>query len=142
MLLMTRINCVPPKELHKKHLVAEYHEITRVFGLVRKLLESGKEPADCGAPDHYVLGTGHVRFFYTRLAWIQNRIADLALEMDSRGVKARVELIRGIADGIPEKYFGQWEPSDTDIALNRERLAESLARMEDKPKKKVTNIHD
>lgn len=139
---MTRINCVPPSELHKKHLVAEYHEITRVFGLVKKLLASGKDPANYGAPETYVLGAGHVRFFYTRLAWVQRRITDLAFEMDLRGIKARVDLIRGIAEGIPEKFFGDWEPSETDMALNRERLAESLARMEDKPKRKVTNIHD
>jgi hypothetical protein len=139
---MTRINCVPPSELHKKHLVAEYHEITRVFGLVKKLLASGKDPANYSAPETYVLGPGHVRFFYTKLAWVQRRITDLAFEMDLRGVKARVELIRGIAEGIPEKFFGDWEPSETDMALNRERLAESLARMEDKPKRKVTNIHD
>lgn len=33
---MTRINVVSPSELHNKHLLGELHEITRVFGLVRK----------------------------------------------------------------------------------------------------------
>jgi hypothetical protein len=139
---MTRINCIPAKELHKKHLVAEYHEITRVFGLVKKLVASGKDPAMCGAPEQYVLGTGHVRFFYTRLAWVQNRIADLALEMDSRGIKARIELIKGIADGIPESFFGDWEPTEADMALNRERLDERVSQMVDKPKKKVPTLND
>jgi deoxyribonuclease (pyrimidine dimer) len=139
---MTRINCIPTKELHKKHLVAEYHEITRVFGLVKKLVASGKDPAMCGAPEQYVLGTGHVRFFYTRLAWVQNRIADLALEMDSRGIKARIELIKGIADGIPESFFGDWEPTEADMALNRERLDERVSQMVDKPKKKVPTLND
>jgi len=139
---MTRINCVSPKELHKKHLVAEYHEITRVFSLVRKLIDSGKDPAKYDAPDHYVLGPGHVKFFYTRLAWVQNRIAELALEMDERGIKARVELIKGIANGIPEKYFGQWEPSEADMELNRARLNERLAQMADKPKRKVPTLDD
>jgi deoxyribonuclease (pyrimidine dimer) len=139
---MTRINCISPKELHKKHLVAEYHEITRVFSLVRKLIDSGKDPFKCGAPEHYVLGTGHVRFFYTKLAWIQNRIADLALEMDERGIRARVELIKGISNGIPEECFGQWEPTEADMALNRERLNERLAQMADKPKRKVPTLDD
>ena len=139
---MTRINCVSPKELHKKHLVAEYHEITRVFSLVRKLIDSGKDPANYDAPEHYVLGPGHVKFFYTRLAWVQNRIAELALEMDERGIKARVELIKGIANGIPEKYFGQWEPREIDKELNRARLNERLAEMENKPKRKVPTLDD
>jgi len=33
---MTRINLIPPEELHYKHLVAEYREITRVPTLARK----------------------------------------------------------------------------------------------------------
>ena len=33
---MTRINVVDPSELHNKHLMGELHEITRVYGLVRK----------------------------------------------------------------------------------------------------------
>jgi len=33
---MTRINVVQPSELTGKHLVAEVHEITRIFGLSRK----------------------------------------------------------------------------------------------------------
>ena len=139
---MTRINCIPTQDLHKKHLIAEYHEITRVFGLVKRLLASGKDPANCGAPDQYVLGTGHVRFFYTRLAWIQNRVADLAIEMDSRGIKARVEMIQGIAYGIPERFFGDWEPTEADIALNKERIDERLVDMAAKPKRKVPTLDD
>lgn len=139
---MTRINCMPAKDLHKKHLVAEYHEITRVFGLVKKLLASGKDPANCGAPDHYVLGTGHVRFFYTRLSWVQNRVIELAIEMDSRGIKAKVELIKGIADGIPERFFNDWQPTEADIALNKERVDERLSEMAAKPKRKVPSLKD
>jgi len=37
---MTRINLVPPSELHTKHLVAELHEITRLRAfLARSPLE-------------------------------------------------------------------------------------------------------
>lgn len=38
---MTRINLIPPSELHYKHLVAEYRELPRVFGLVRRAQANG-----------------------------------------------------------------------------------------------------
>ena len=38
---MTRINVIPVDELVNKHLLAEYHEITRVFGLVKKSILKG-----------------------------------------------------------------------------------------------------
>ena len=33
---MTRINCIPPAELSDKHLLAEFHELPRVFTHVLK----------------------------------------------------------------------------------------------------------
>ena len=139
---MTRINCVPPEELHDKHLVAEYHEITRVFGLVRKLLVAGKDPLKVGAPERYTLGTGHVKFFYTRLGWVEGRMAELAMEMSRRKMKVRLELLKGISDGLPGNLFGGWEPDDEAMAINRERLAERLATMEEKPKRKLASHTD
>ena len=38
---MTRINVVPVEELTNKHLMAEYHEITRIFRLVREAQNRG-----------------------------------------------------------------------------------------------------
>lgn len=139
---MTRINCVPVEELNDKHLVAEYHEITRVFGLVRKNLESGKDLFKIPAPSEYTLGTGHVKFFYTRLAWVERRMADLALEMHRRKMKVRLDLLKGISDGLPVELFGEWEADDKALAINRERLAERLEAMENKPKRKLLAIHD
>ena len=139
---MTRINCVPVDELTNKHLVAEYHEITRIFGLVRRNVEAGKDPAKIAAPDRYTLGTGHVKFFYTRLAWVERRVADLALEMNRRKMKVRLEMLKGISDGLPAHLFEDWEPDEEALAINRERLAERLAEMEQKPKRKVMSHID
>lgn len=139
---MTRINCVPPEELGDKHLVAEYHEITRVFGLVRKNIESGKDPATIPAPERYTLGTGHVKFFYARLGWVERRLAELALEMNKRKMRVRLELLKGISDGLPAHLFGDWEPDDEALAINRERLAERLAAMEERPKRKLISHRD
>lgn len=134
---MTRINCVPPSELHKKHLVAEYHEITRVFGLCRSALAKGVDPATLEAPEAYTLGTGHVRFFYTRLGYCKERMSDLAVEMIRRGMKPQLALLSGVATGLPKHLFRKWKPTEADKALNRARLQESLKAMEDKAKNKM-----
>jgi deoxyribonuclease (pyrimidine dimer) len=139
---MTRINCVPPQELHDKHLVAEYHEITRVFGLIKRNIASGKDPMKIAAPSEYTLGTGHVKFFYTRLAWVERRLAELALEMNARKMKVRLDLLKGISDGLPVELFGEWEPDEKALAINRERLAERLQGMEEKPKRKLVSHRD
>ena len=139
---MTRINCVPVEELTDKHLVAEYHEITRVFGLVRKNVLAGKDLMALSVPDRYTLGTGHVKFFYTRLAWVERRMADLAMEMHRRKMKVRLELLKGISDGMPVELFGEWEPDNEALAINRERLAERNQTIAEKPKRKLASIHD
>jgi deoxyribonuclease (pyrimidine dimer) len=138
---MTRINCVPPSELCTKHLVSEYHELPRVFGLVRRLLEKGRDPADVGAPEAYTLGTGHVKFFYTRLGWCLERQADLIFEMLSRGLKPRLEDVRSLAKGLPKRVLGGWEPTPEALELNRARLKERLAEMENAMKTR-TNKKD
>ena len=139
---MTRINCVPVDELSDKHLVAEYHEITRVFGLVRKNIESGKDPAKVPCPERYTLGTGHVKFFYARLGWVERRLAELAMEMNRRKMNVRLELLKGISDGLPAHLFADWVPDDEALAINRERLAERLKAMAEKPKRKLLSHRD
>jgi len=60
---MTRINCIPVEELHNKHLLVEYRELPRVFTLAHNAIEKGRWES----PAAYVLGAGHVKFFYNKL---------------------------------------------------------------------------
>lgn len=139
---MTRINCVPPSELHDKHLRAEYYELPRVFGLVRKVAEKGIDPATIDAPADYTLGIGHVKFFYTRLGYCLNRQTELIVEMISRGMKPVLTDLKGLCKGIPESAFGAWEPTEAALAINRERLEIRKAEMEAKAKRPVPSISD
>ena len=129
---MTRINVVPEQDLLDKHLSGEYHEISRVFELVRKYLQRG---GSLSIPANYVLGEGHVTFFYRRLQYIATRYVRLALEMRYRafkrgkesGVQIHVvlELIQCARDSIPdEKWWNDYEPTPEAIALNWQRLEE------------------
>lgn len=56
---MTRINLIDPSHLTKRHLIAEYKEITQFLHNVKK--SNLKD-----IPKHFTLGTGHVKFFYNK----------------------------------------------------------------------------
>ena len=118
---MTRINCVPVEELSRQHLVAEYRELPRVFALARKAAER----RDIKLIEHYTLGKGHVLFFYTRLAYLARRHAELVREMQRRGYKPAftAPLEEAHAD-IPAELWGDWTPTEEALAVNRQRIAE------------------
>ncbi|KFH18411.1 endonuclease V [Brucella abortus] len=121
---MTRINCVPPSELHRAHLVAEYRELPRVFGLVRAAVLRGERPDDPRNPASYRLGPGHVRFFYPRLGYLLRRQRELVAEMLARGYRPSHDGVDGLADGIGSDWQGDWTPTEEALEANRQRLRE------------------
>lgn len=116
---MTRINLVPPSELHTKHLVAEYRELPRVFTLARH---------GAAVPAEYVLGAGHVTFFYDKLLFLANRFTDLVKEMQRRGYKPTIDAFAmwghhpQNGGSMPLTLFNDYTPTPKALALNRERL--------------------
>ena len=125
---MTRINVVPVQELHDKHLVAEYREIHRVFKLARKCKD---------APKQYVLGTGHVKFFYDKLFFIAKRQKELYVEMKHRGFKPNLTPLidqegeNMISKVLADKWalWNDYVPTKEALELNRKRIAERLTDM-------------
>ena len=122
---MTRINLVEPHQLTDKHLMAEYRELPRIFTAVLKLQAQGKTPADVVIPDHYVLGTGHMKFFYNKISWLIDRYSNLFQELTARGF----ELDRNLFTKVSESSIdinGSWTfwytPRPEDIYLNMVRL--------------------
>lgn len=129
---MTRINVVPEDQLSDKHLSGEYHEISRVFELVRKFLQRG---GSLSIPTEYRLGEGHVLFFYRRLEYIAARYTRLALEMRYRAFKRGrdsgvdmfvvAEIIQCARDSIhDERWWNDYVPTPEAIAINWQRLEE------------------
>ncbi len=116
---MTRINCVPPEELSRQHLLAEWRELPRVFTLADRAARTGRRPA---GPDRYTLGTGHVKFFYSRLGWCMDRFQALRREMLRRGyTPSYVAPPPCIA---PADWWGEWSPDAAALAANRARIAQ------------------
>lgn len=113
---MTRINLVPPAELCDQHLLAEHRELTRIPNAVAK----GRF-ALRGQPADYVLGTGHVRFFFDKLAFLKTRYDALHAECRARGF--RVQYIW--PDALPDDaaLWRDYEPTETALQVNRERIA-------------------
>ena len=120
---MTRINCVPVQELHPKHLVAEYRELPRVF----KLAEAAyKKRLAIKAPEKYTLGSGHVKFFYSRLGYCKIRFQNLVAEMISRGYSPNFVATPEV--DLPPSWYGDWSPDDEALSINRKRIAERLPK--------------
>lgn len=123
---MTRINCIPVKELTGPHLVAEYRELPRVFALARFPKDNEK------FPEEYTLGTGHVKFFYERLGYLAERHTLLVQEMKRRGYRPTIpedemwyhhEQTGGKIDS---GLWYPWTPTPEAMALNRARIADRL----------------
>jgi deoxyribonuclease (pyrimidine dimer) len=117
---MTRINCVPPSELSDAHLGAEYRELPRVFALAEAAWLRGE--ATDKYPSEYVLGPGHVKFFYTRLWYLYQRFHQIVLECQRRGRKTT--FTQAPATGLPDRYYQNWTPTPEALALNRQRITE------------------
>lgn len=116
---MTRINCVPVQELSGAHLVAEYRELPRIFALAQKAsLRGGFQQ-----PAAYTLGKGHLLFFYTRLAYLAKRHAELIQEMKRRGYKPSFQgITRSQFPDIPDRFWNDWQPNANALRLNRARI--------------------
>lgn len=111
---MTRINCIDPELLTDQHLFIEFREITRVHSLHRDLKDYG----------NYVLGTGHVKFFYNKGLYLAKRLEQLMKEMDKR---ARWNYTPKVykTHCKPSLHL-DWEPSKADQLANLVRLSQKV----------------
>ena len=123
---MTRINIIPPSELTDKHLGAEYMELPRVFGPAHKAMLRGEKPDDKQNPKEYVLGEGHVRFFYNKLGYLEKRFKAIVEECKARGRSCQYESVPECYKEMPVGWKGDYQPTEQDMALNRARIADRL----------------
>lgn len=127
---MTRINVVEPNTLHNKHLMGEIHEITRVFGLVRKAQDRKINKYNfkdkIKQPAVYTMGTGHVYFFYDKLKFISDRYYALCSEAKLRGYKVNPIDKESLVSGISEWWFSDYTPTQEAIKINQIRIEERL----------------
>ena len=115
---MTRINvAIKPKELSSKHLIAEHREIKRIPNQIKKGRYNLK-----GIPDQFTLGTGHVKFFYNKLAYLHQRQSLLYFECLRRGFN--VTNYDQCYDDLPSDLYHNYQETEQDRKIILARLKE------------------
>lgn len=129
---MTRINLVPVGDLTPKHLSGEFHEISRVFNLVRSRVLKGHSPRDVKMPSSYTMGKGHVLFFFDKLKFISSRYKSLGRELLARNPSSSVDfqlidnvVVQALED-IPSEWWNDYTPSPLSISISKNRIQEKL----------------
>lgn len=76
------------------------------------------------------MGTGHVRFFYDKLLFLQKRHQALVKEAVKRGFKlSKTEKIS--LQAFPKRYCQDFYPSEEDLAISQQRIQEKLKAKSD-----------
>lgn len=120
---MTRINAhINPLVLCDQHLLAEHREIKRIPNTIR----SGKAKLT-GIPETFSLGTGHVKFFYNKLGYLQNRYAHLHQECIRRGFD--VTDYSECFTGLDSSLYGFLDYNSKIVMVLRDRIIERLRSM-------------
>jgi deoxyribonuclease (pyrimidine dimer) len=128
---MTRINAdIDPKELTRRHLVAELREITMVAtSLDRSLKSRGLIGVRKMIPHKFTLNGGHVSFFYNKLEFLRKRFLRLADEMERRGYNPNRDRI-SYFEGYEKCLYKDWSATEEDNDIVRERIRQ---RINEKP---------
>jgi deoxyribonuclease (pyrimidine dimer) len=74
-------------------------------------------------PTKFTLNTGHVKFFYNKMAFLHRRFDRLALEMERRGYRPNWARNKAF-NGFDSIWYGDWEstPESDILVLERIRL--------------------
>lgn len=120
---MTRINVgIKPTELVRQHLLAEHREIKRIPNVIK----SGRYNMK-GQPAEFTLGTGHVKFFYDKIGYLQKRYNELHQECIKRGYNV-TDYSESFED-IPNELMNDYRPTKRDRKILQERINEKLIKM-------------
>lgn len=72
---------------------------------------------------HYILGTGHVKFFFDKMQFLEQRFEQLVNEMISRGYNPNYRDSSIFRNCLPQ-FYNNYEPTEEALELNRQRIKE------------------
>lgn len=78
-------------------------------------------------PTQFKLGEGHVKFFYDKALYLKNRYEELYQECIQRGVN--VTYFGDAWEGVPEELMNDYQPTESDRVIIRERINERLGNL-------------
>jgi deoxyribonuclease (pyrimidine dimer) len=124
-----RGNLIPVIELMDQHLMAEWRELKMVPAALRKSLRTRtQEQILDSIPSKFVLGKGHITFWYNKLTFLTERYATLTVELLGRGYNLKY---RGgfetFTKGLPNLFFNNYFPTPGEIETSRKRIEEKIA---------------
>ena len=124
---MTRVNVgIRAYELTDQHLMAEYREILRIPKMAIAWVKKNSIAKVCSLPNSFSLGTGHVKFFYNKLAYIDSRFEELYSELKKREYKVqKYDLFNNEEEEVFDLYDDYNEQS-VDRLIVAERIRERL----------------
>lgn len=102
-----------------EHLLAEHRELKRIPSMIRQ----GRVSFE-GIPENFTLGTGHVKFFYNKLGFLQSRYEALYNECLKRGFQVQ-NYVENFT-GIPESLFWDFLPNNEHMHISEERIQEKI----------------
>lgn len=121
---MTRINLIDPSLLSQKMLCAEYREVMRLPGNLRASLNRKSKPfSKSEISSEYLLGPGHVKFFFDKMLFIEKRFISLVNEMINRGYKPNFT-DPSIFQDCSVEYYNDYTPTPKAIEINKQRIKE------------------
>lgn len=130
---MTRINAgIAPELLIDQHLIAELRELPRVFSLVGKRIGNDTYK-NVKIPEQFVLGEGHVTFFYDKLWYLQCRFKRLVYEYRSRLNKDWNYPIPCLPAGYYERN-ALWKPDSQAQSTLKMRIDDRITNMKREPR--------
>jgi deoxyribonuclease (pyrimidine dimer) len=121
---MTRINVVPVNELCNQHMFAEWREMPRLVGNLKQSLSRKKPFSMDEISPSYILGTGHVKFFYDKFQFLYNRHVELTKALIDKGYDIQPD--SKILKSVDDEWFNDWKPSNVDLKLNRQRIKDRM----------------
>lgn len=126
---MTRVNLVPVEELTDQHLFAEFRELKMVpKSLARSIKARGLVHVLLTIPSEFVLGVGHVTFFYDKGLYLQKRYNQICKELDKRGIHRNKESVLDEDKVFNEKaLWNDYTPTKEALALIRRRIKQKIA---------------
>ncbi len=120
---MTRVNVVPPKELCNQHLMAEYREMPRLLkNLKSSLNRKSSRFSMSEISNEYILGAGHVKFFFDKFQFLYIRHKSITEELLVRNYNLSMPNLSDVFLQVDKKWFNNYEPSPEALCLNRERI--------------------
>lgn len=137
-LILTRINLVDPVELTDQHLIAEYRELFMIGSNLQRSLQSTKWTTTLKTlPQEFTLNKGHVKFFFDKGLYLDNRYTTIINEMKARGFNPDPSR-RFKRFQWPPYLYNDWIPSERDKNVVRDRIA---IRISQKPEWYRTTPH-